>query len=202
LSKCITAKKGLKDGPSICEIAPKIIPALRQQEKVLRERNQALQEEQERQARQIKELETERLRQESLLQEKGAQIKVLEDENVALVALLGNLKTQLSQVSLRFWFVLGLGTIVAVTLYRRWRREVEARDIAEYRMRLLEVPDCAQCVICQVPGEEPRDQLLEPCQHVCVCRSCVEELMEDGGLPFRCPVCRSWVLGTRRVFMA
>ena len=75
-----------------------------------------LQEEQERQARQIKELETERLRQESLLQEKGAQIKVevhfflfceifslvqkvLEDENVALVALLGNLKTQLSQVA-------------------------------------------------------------------------------------------------------
>ena len=77
----------------------------------------------------------------------------------------------------------------------------------------------------------------------CICnhRSCVEELMEDGGLPFRwqtisivttkttnlnngdmtfmlfkkiysrnpmllplprCPVCRSWVLGTRRVFMA
>ena len=75
-----------------------------------------MQEEQERQARQIKELETERLRQESLLQEKGAQIKVevhfflfceifspvqkvLEDENVALVALLGNLKTQLSQVA-------------------------------------------------------------------------------------------------------
>ena len=66
LSKCITAKKGLKDGPSICEIAPKIIPSPqvglslkivpethlpmsytlehpRQQEKVLRERNQALQ---------------------------------------------------------------------------------------------------------------------------------------------------------------
>jgi len=186
-------------GQAFARLLQRSFPALRQQEKVLRERNQALQEEQERQARQIKELETERLRQESLLQEKGAQIKVLEDENVALVALLGNLKTQLSQVSLRFWFVLGLGTIVAVTLYRRWRREVEARDIAEYRMRLLEVPDCAQCVICQ---EEPRDQLLEPCQHVCVCRSCVEELMEDGGLPFRCPVCRSWVLGTRRVFMA
>ena len=26
--------------------------------------------------------------------------------------------TRLHQVSLRFWFVLGLGTIVAVTLYR------------------------------------------------------------------------------------
>ena len=69
-------------------------------------------------------------------------IKVLESENLALAALLGNLKEQLSQVtpsftlhaqvllfmpkfystlpqvSLRFWFVLGLGTMVAVVLYR------------------------------------------------------------------------------------
>ena len=65
----------------------------RQQEKVLRERNQALQvcllearqqlmlfttlqEEQARQAKQIKVLESERVAQELLLQEKGAQIKV------------------------------------------------------------------------------------------------------------------------------
>jgi len=186
-------------GQAFAKLLQRSFPVLRQQEKVLRERNQALQEEQARQAKQIQVLESERVAQELLLLEKGAQIKVLENENLALAALLGNLKEQLSQVSLRFWFVLGLGTMVAVVLYRRWRRELEARDIAEYRMRLLEVPDCAQCVICQ---EEARDQLLEPCQHVCICGACVEELMEDGGLPFRCPVCRSWVLATRRVFMA
>ena len=67
----------------------------RQQEKVLRERNQALQvstlylpfgamhtllqEEQARQAKQIQVLESERVAQELLLQEKGAQIKVIKN---------------------------------------------------------------------------------------------------------------------------
>jgi len=67
------------------------------------------------------------------------------------------------------------------------------------RQRLLEVPDCAQCVVCQ---EEARDQLLEPCGHVCLCGDCTQDLMQDGGLPFKCPVCRSWVMETRRVYMA
>ena len=82
-----------------------------------------LQEEQARQAKQIQGLESERAAQELLLQEKGAQIKVtksfsscqrekissdliitsaikvLEGENLALAALLGNLKDQLSQVA-------------------------------------------------------------------------------------------------------
>ena len=46
---------------------------------------------------------------------------------------------------------------------------------ASTRSRLLEVPDCAQCVVCQ---EEARDQLLEPCGHVCLCGDCMEDLMQ------------------------
>lgn len=37
------------------------------------------------------------------------------------------------QVNLRLWLVVGLGVAVVGVLYSRWRREVKARDLAEYR---------------------------------------------------------------------
>ena len=40
-----------------------------------------------------------------------------------------------------------------------------------------------KCVACL---EEPRDTILMPCRHLCICASCFDMLTLD-----RCPVCRT-----------
>ena len=49
-----------------------------------------------------------------------------------------------------------------------------------------------ECVVC---FERPKDTLLQPCNHICVCSDCARRLA-----PPICPVCRTLITGTAKIF--
>jgi hypothetical protein len=54
----------------------------------------------------------------------------------------------------------------------------------------------ALCVVCM---DERKQRLMVPCMHVCVCEACALRLL-DAQAP-HCPVCRTPVESTTRVFI-
>jgi hypothetical protein len=60
-------------------------------------------------------------------------------------------------------------------------------------------PDDAedQCVLC---FDAPKDHIILPCFHVCVCEACANQLtqMEKPS----CPICRTAIKQTNKVFQA
>jgi hypothetical protein len=52
-----------------------------------------------------------------------------------------------------------------------------------------DVSDLEHCIIC---FENPRDIILEPCQHVVVCNDCCTQLVEKRSSP-TCPLCRRYI---------
>jgi hypothetical protein len=52
-----------------------------------------------------------------------------------------------------------------------------------------------QCVVC---FDAPKNHVLVPCMHMCVCEECAERLVSFK--PPRCPVCRATIEQTARVF--
>ena len=51
--------------------------------------------------------------------------------------------------------------------------------------------DSEQCVACL---EEPRDTILLPCRHLCICKDCAEvikHMQADSNMRNRCPMCRA-----------
>ena len=141
-------------GNILVRLLQRTIPALKQQGQQLskmEEQNKVLEQEREKQEHMIDTLEKGRLRQQEQLDllekvklQQSLDISVLQEENLALLALLERFKAQLSQVSSLAWLGLGLGALLLSLLWARWRREREARSLAEHRMRLLELPDCVQ----------------------------------------------------------
>merc|ERR1711962_132009 len=201
---------GTNMGNVFGRLLQRTFPTLRQYEtqiSKLQENNKTLMEERERQRTLIdnlvKEQEQEQQKIKVLEEEKekqGQLINVLENENIKLGLVITKVKDQFSQLSTKYRLLIVGGRFFALVLYLRWRRERDARNLAEYRMVLLELPDNLTCVVCL---ENPRQEVLVPCGHICLCSSCVDSVgMEEGGLPFRCPVCRSWVQETKRVFLA
>ena len=53
--------------------------------------------------------------------------------------------------------------------------------------------DTSMCPICQ---SAPRELVLEPCSHLCVCRGCLPLLPKKC-----CPICRAPFTSTKRVFL-
>jgi len=51
----------------------------------------------------------------------------------------------------------------------------------------------AECPICQ---SAPRELMLQPCKHLCVCRGCMPLLPKKS-----CPICRAAFTDTLRVFL-
>ena len=48
------------------------------------------------------------------------------------------------------------------------------------------IPDSLECIICSV---NPKEVILKPCGHVCICCACAEKLCLPSGR-VKCPVCR------------
>lgn len=66
-------------------------------------------------------------------------------------------------------------------------------------------------VECRICHEQKMDTILEPCNHLAVCRWCVELMRErhrryrydpeNGDAQLKCPICRRRVTGQRRVYL-
>eukprot|EP00929_Paragymnodinium_shiwhaense_P084352 TRINITY_DN45095_c0_g1_i1.p1 TRINITY_DN45095_c0_g1~~TRINITY_DN45095_c0_g1_i1.p1 ORF type:complete len:339 (+),score=11.99 TRINITY_DN45095_c0_g1_i1:63-1079(+) len=56
-------------------------------------------------------------------------------------------------------------------------------------------PDATACVICM---QKPREVMVEPCAHVCLCLSCADN---NRGNLSGCPLCRKPVSTLRRIFL-
>jgi hypothetical protein len=55
------------------------------------------------------------------------------------------------------------------------------------------------CVICM---ENDRNILIEPCHHICCCRTCIDHL-RDGNRPnFNCPICRTSITRTVEIYFS
>merc|ERR1712106_603042 len=83
---------------------------------------------------------------------------------------------------------LGVGAAVLVWLYLRKTtddlEDEDEQDMLDMRVDIA-VPDSLECIICM---EGMKEVMMEPCGHVCCCRSCAVRLMTNDRL--RCPVCR------------
>ncbi|TNJ26396.1 Ankyrin repeat protein 2 [Giardia muris] len=55
------------------------------------------------------------------------------------------------------------------------------------------LPDGMTCVICLT---NPKDTLLQPCKHLCVCSNCAERIMNQT-----CPLCRTPVESTVKAYL-
>jgi len=58
------------------------------------------------------------------------------------------------------------------------------------------VEEEVQCVVCM---DERKQHVMMPCMHMCVCEACAQRLLEVQTTPL-CPVCRTPVESTMRVF--
>ncbi|PSN44666.1 hypothetical protein C0J52_15743 [Blattella germanica] len=90
----------------------------------------------------------------------------------------------------------GIGLLIFGIMTRHWwrerlsriqqelvRRQLEAtRKERRRRVRDTDVPETHLCVVCH---HFPREVILLPCGHVCICEDCSEGIREE------CPVCRA-----------
>jgi len=65
-------------------------------------------------------------------------------------------------------------------------------------MRLPRHPQLEEEALCVVCTDERKQHAMVPCMHMCVCESCAQRLLEVQ-TP-HCPVCRTPVESTTRVF--
>lgn len=59
----------------------------------------------------------------------------------------------------------------------------------------LSLPAGPACVVCL---ENPREQLLIPCRHACVCSHCAAVLQ---ALPMGCPLCRASIVSSLKIYL-
>ena len=60
----------------------------------------------------------------------------------------------------------------------------------------IAIPDSLECIVCM---EKPKEVMMEPCGHVCICRTCADIMRLPSGR-VKCPVCRIRA-ETRTVFI-
>ena len=60
----------------------------------------------------------------------------------------------------------------------------------------IAIPDCLECIVCM---ENMKEVMMEPCGHVCICRTCADTMRLPSGR-VKCPVCRIRA-ETRTVFI-
>ncbi|KAE8748907.1 hypothetical protein FOCC_FOCC004312 [Frankliniella occidentalis] len=88
---------------------------------------------------------------------------------------------------------LGLAGIMAHRYYKSWlekkkeeerlRKREQTRKARRQRARPgEELPDSQLCIVCK---ENPKEVVLLPCGHVCICEDCSEDISD------LCPVCRA-----------
>ena len=68
-------------------------------------------------------------------------------------------------------------------------------DVADNHNTMM-IPDSLECIVCM---ENAKEVMMEPCGHVCICRTCAEVMRLPSGR-VKCPVCRIRA-ETRTVFI-
>lgn len=73
------------------------------------------------------------------------------------------------------------------------RRLDESRRLRRQNVRDNDLPENMRCVVCQ---ESPREVILLPCGHLCLCEDCSAKLSSN------CPVCRSQISNRAAAFLS
>ena len=68
-------------------------------------------------------------------------------------------------------------------------------DVSDNHNTMM-IPDSLECIVCM---ENAKEVMMEPCGHVCICRTCAEVMRLPSGR-VKCPVCRIRA-ETRTVFI-
>lgn len=93
----------------------------------------------------------------------------------------------------------GVGLVLGALVLRRWwlnhlrkkqeealrKRLEETRRARRQIVRDSEIPENQRCVVCQT---NPREIIVLPCGHVCMCEDCNDSITNE------CPVCRTHIL--------
>ncbi|KAJ1531516.1 hypothetical protein ONE63_000191 [Megalurothrips usitatus] len=102
--------------------------------------------------------------------------------------------------------VVGVG-ILCMMAHRRWKKEMEKRIEEEKRLRLEKSRkerrqrarpsgDFSENELCSVCRENPKEVVLLPCGHVCICEDCSEDITD------KCPVCRADIESRNPAYIA
>ena len=84
--------------------------------------------------------------------------------------------------------------------YREMRIAVEP-TIPKYNTDCVSIPISAfkqekePKMLCSVCYDGAITRLLEPCNHICICELCYNSVIEK-----KCPICKSWISGKKKVF--
>ncbi|XP_054258591.1 mitochondrial E3 ubiquitin protein ligase 1-like [Macrosteles quadrilineatus] len=92
----------------------------------------------------------------------------------------------------------------ALLIRRLWIHLKKKRESADLRRRLRErrrnarthgdnIPQALQCIVCQ---DNPREVIMLPCGHLCVCEDCSAQLGST------CPVCRAHIATRAAAFLS
>nr|CAD7462771.1 unnamed protein product [Timema tahoe] len=101
----------------------------------------------------------------------------------------------------------GVGLVLLGMMTRRWWKERERLRVVEQAKRQLEqtrkerrrqvretnLPEYQLCVVCR---QNPREMIILPCGHVCVCEDCSE------GIANLCPVCRTKITNKTAAYLS
>ena len=80
-------------------------------------------------------------------------------------------------LSLSLGFGAALAAVKVYSLFKAYRRQAMSRQYAVLKSSLSEEWLCSLCM------DNPRDLVLVPCHHVCICQVCSAEIVT-------CPICR------------
>lgn len=86
-----------------------------------------------------------------------------------------------------------LGAFTLYPLYKALSKRKERRELENsyHNMRAI-IPEGFHCVICL---DNPRDAIIEPCLHMCVCQVCSQIIRN-------CPICRAGITNITRVYFS
>ena len=100
-----------------------------------------------------------------------------------------------------------IGLIIGGIVIRRYRHDREQARLAEeleealaasrrsrrQRVRDKDLREQELCVVCRT---NPREIILLPCGHVCLCEDCADDINND------CPICRALIVEKRAAYIA
>ena len=170
-------------GAALARLLQRAVPALKEQQKALEQLvNQDV----------IREQELISLRHQKELIEQ--QVGTLTTELTAAQLLIEELKLDASTRKKLLMVGLGVGAAALIWLFLQKPQEVLQENAVECQpdtpdldLRTpMVVPESLECIICM---ENPKEVMMEPCGHVCCCKTCAISLRASRRV-VRCPVCR------------
>ncbi len=98
-----------------------------------------------------------------------------------------------------FWML--LATIAALFFFQTAKEKAQENEVLKAELRRSKQKTTEgggdRCAVCL---ENPREVVIQPCGHVCLCRDCVNQTLHAGG--GHCPICRYKIANTSQVFLS